>query len=365
MPCRDKRPLLFVGNFLDMHIGTRAISEDLSLRLAGAGWPVRITSRKKIKLLRLMDMLTTVWNGRAHFELALVDVYSGPAFRFAECVCWLMRRLGKPFILTLHGGNLPVFAAATGNRVPNLLGSAVQVTAPSRYLLETMKPYCSKLLLIPNPIPLGDYPVKAATTVRNAAKLVWLRAFQQTYNPQLAVDALAILRPQFPGLTLTMIGPDKGDGTLAAVRRHIRRLGLEDSIQIVGSIPKSAVPQYLSECDIFLNTTDVDNTPVSVLEAMACGLAIVSTNVGGIPYILKHEKNALLVEPRAPHQMAAAVRRLIEDESLTRRLCVNGRAAVEPFDWPAVLPQWEKLLGAIIEHSVSQAAPEKTEVAAV
>ena len=67
------------------------------------------------------------------------------------------------------------------------------------------------------------------------------------------------------------------------------------------------VPSELNEFDIFLNTTFVDNTPVSVLEAMACGLCVVSTDVGGLSFLLEHEGDALLVPPDNPKAMAAAV----------------------------------------------------------
>ncbi|MBA3257451.1 MAG: glycosyltransferase family 4 protein, partial [Pyrinomonadaceae bacterium] len=95
--------------------------------------------------------------------------------------------------------------------------------------------------------------------------------------------------------------------------------------------------------------TNVDNAPVSVLESMACGLCVVSTNVGGIPYLLKHEEDALLVPPDDAQAMAAAVRRIYSEPGLAERLSRKGRAKVEQFDWSAILPQWEALLSAVAE----------------
>src|SRR6185436_16069131 len=96
---------------------------------------------------------------------------------------------------------------------------------------------------------------------------------------------------------LTMIGPDKGDGSLQQTQRVAGERGVVNHISFVGGVPKREVPERLSHADIFLNTTNVDNTPVSVLEAMACGLCVVNTNVGGLPYLLEHEEDALLVPP--------------------------------------------------------------------
>jgi Glycosyltransferase len=94
-----------------------------------------------------------------------------------------------------------------------------------------------------------------------------------------------------------------------------------------------------------LNTSRVDNTPVSVLEAMACGLCVVSTNVGGISYLLEDGHDALLVPSNDPSAMAAAVHRILVEPSLAKHLSYNARKKSEQFDWSNILPQWEALLG--------------------
>jgi glycosyltransferase involved in cell wall biosynthesis len=103
----------------------------------------------------------------------------------------------------------------------------------------------------------------------------------------------------------------------------------------------------MNKGDIFLNTTHVDNTPVSVLEAMACGLCVVSTNVGGIPYLLEDEYDDLLVTSDDPVAMTTAVRRLLIEPGLAPRLSRNARQKAEQFDWSNILPQWEALLTSV------------------
>ena len=122
---------------------------------------------------------------------------------------------------------------------------------------------------------------------------------------------------------------------------------MADRIAWPGGVPKADVPAWLSQGDIFLNTTNADNTPVSVLEALACGLCVVSTNVGGIPYLLEHEEDALLVPPNDLEAMAAAVRRVLTEPGLAERLSRNARKKAKGFDWSVVLPQWEELLWAM------------------
>jgi glycosyltransferase involved in cell wall biosynthesis len=333
---------LFVGNYLDSSVGTRAVSEDLYKRFAAEGWSVRKTSGVSNKLLRLADMLRTAFFSREEYQTAVVDVFSGPAFRFAESVCWMLRRLNKPYVLTLHGGNLPAFARMQPARVARLLNSAAHVTTPSRYLTEQMKPYRSDLTLIPNPIKIANYPYRRRSAAR--PNLVWLRAMHQTYNPILALEAIELLVAEFPSIHLTMAGPDKGDGTAAQVQQEIVQRKLSDHVTLLGPVAKSEVPAKLAEADIFINTTNVDNTPVSVLEAMACGLCVVSTNVGGIPYLLDDEVDGLLIQPREPRALAAAIRRILTEPELAQRLSENAHRKASQFDWNEVLPQWVKLL---------------------
>jgi glycosyltransferase involved in cell wall biosynthesis len=95
---------------------------------------------------------------------------------------------------------------------------------------------------------------------------------------------------------------------------------------------------------VFLNTNRVDNAPVSVLEAAACGLPVVSTEVGGIPYLLRNEEQALLVPEGNAEAMAGAVRRLLDQPALAARLSAAGRQVAERSAWERVRPAWEEVL---------------------
>ena len=283
---------------------------------------------------------------RDDYDLAHVDVYSGPAFGWAEAVCFELRRLGKPYVLTLHGGNLPAFARRWPRRVRHLLRSAATVTTPSRFLAEQISAHADEVVLLPNAVDLASFEFRAR---RGAApRLVWLRALHGLYNPVLAVEVLARVRQRLPAAMLTMVGADKGDGALAAVEARARELGVTDRLQLVGGVPRSEVPRHLNTGDIFLNTTDADNSPVSVLEAMACGLCVVSTSVGGIPYMLTHEHDALLVPPRDAAAMADAVVRIANDRQLALRLSTAAREYAATRDWSSIIDRWEHLFREVV-----------------
>lgn len=345
-----KKPGVFiVGNFLSATPGTRGVCEDLALRLEAEGHTVITASDKRGRLELLLDMLMTTWAYRHHYAVAQVDVYSGPAFFWAEAVSRMLQWLGKPYILTLHGGNLPIFARRWPWRVRWLFASAAIVTTPSRYLHEQMKHYRTDLRLLPNPLDLRAYVFRPRAEPQ--PHLMWLRALHAIYNPSLAADVVARLQPSFSDIHVTMVGPDKGDGSLQALQQCAAALGVQNRITLPGGVPKTAVPHWLQKGDIFLNTTNVDNTPVSVIEAMACGLCVVSTNVGGIPYLLEHERDALLVPPDDAEAMAAAVTRLLTEPGLAERLSRNARQKAEQFDWSVIMPQWENILTTLATHT--------------
>lgn len=333
--------VLLVGKFSQ----SNGFCAELAERLTQTGWSTLTTSSVPGRLQRVADMVGSAWRRRREYEVAQVDVYSWDAFVWAEAVCWTLQRAGRPYVLTLHGGDLPRFTRRWPGRVRRLLQSAAAVTTPSGYLLDEMRSVRNDLRLLPNARDLGTCRVRVRS--RPEPKLVWLRRFHWLYNPEMAPEVVRRLQVEHPSVHLTMVGPDSGDGTLESTRRVAAECGVFGRISFPGGVPKEQVPAWLEQGDVFLNTTDVDNTPLSVLEAMACGLCIVSTNVGGIPYLLEHEKDALLVPPRDPEAMAAAVRRVLEEPGLAERLSRSARAKVKQFDWQVILPQWDGLLRSV------------------
>jgi glycosyltransferase involved in cell wall biosynthesis len=334
--------VLIVGNFLHSATGTFGVCEGLAAELSTAGWDVVTTSGRPRRLARLADMLTTIWRERERYAVAQVDVYSGSAFYWAEASCWLLRRIGRPYILTLHGGALPAFAARHPDRVARLLNSAAVVTTPSGYLVAELSHYRRDMILQPNPIAAAQYPFRVRRTPE--PRLLWVRAFHQIYNPIMALRVVASLQHDYPGVHLTMVGPDRGDGTREKTIAAAAELGIAGRVTLPGAVAKSSLPEVFAGHDIFLNTTNVDNTPVTVVEAMACGMCVITTSVGGVPYLVRHEEDALLVDANDAEGMSAAVRRVLNTPDVAERLSLGARQNALGRDWSILLPRWERLL---------------------
>lgn len=340
--------VLLIGTYLSKYNGTIGIGEQLAYKLPVLGIDVLISSRQKNQIARIADMLGTLFKNYRAVDVVTIDVYSGRSFIYAETVLLAARLLKKPTILVLRGGNLPLLTAQQPFRVRRLLDRAQTTVTPSKYIKSSLSEICDNIHLLPNAIEIGNYPYRLRHNP--APRLAWLRAFHNIYDPVLAAKALALIAKRYPDVRLSMFGPDKNDGSLNAVRTVVTDCGIGEHILIPGPLPKSAVPSQLGSFDIFLNTTTAESFGVSVVEAAALGMCIVTTNVGELPYIWTHDHDALLVPPNDPEAMAAAVRRILTEPGLASRLSQNARQTAEQFDWSAVLPQWESLLLDVIDR---------------
>jgi glycosyltransferase involved in cell wall biosynthesis len=334
--------VLMVAPFLSGRDGRWSYAEDLSLRLRSAGFPVRTSSPFYFRPLRLADMVGSAMGWRGAFEAAIVDVYSGRALFWAEAVAKALRARKKPFALALRGGALPDHAQREPARVRALLEAADAVVAPSPFLQEAFEHWRPGIRLIPNAIDLAEYPRRAGGPC--GPKLMWLRSFHSMYHPEMAIQVLARVLEHDPGAELTMTGMDRGDGSLQRCRHLAGELGVAGRVRFTGVVPKREVGQLLSQGHVFLNTTNVDNTPVSVLEAMACGLCVVSTDAGGVPHLVRDGEDALLVQTGDTAAMAAKVIQLLRDPDLGSRLSAAAAARAAEFGWDRVLPRWSGLL---------------------
>jgi len=333
--------IYFAGNFLSKSTGLVGVNETLAEKFSHSNWQIVTASKYKNRILRMADFLLTAFLNRKYYNFAVLEVYSFLAFRWVELLCVLLRRLDKPYILSLHGGRLPEFAQAEPVRFKNLLQSASKVTTPSILLKNTFSTIRDDIAYIPNGIDIDQYPFRLITDPE--PHLIWMRAFHAIYNPKMAINVLNLLQKKSPNSKLLMIGPDSGDGSFESVRKLIDDYRLSEKVNLTGAVPKSMIGQVLSQGNIFLNTTNYESFGISLLEAAACGLCNVTTNVGELPYLWKNESEALLVPQNDPISMSIAVQRILSEPGLAKKLSINARKKAETFDWSHILPLWEQL----------------------
>jgi len=336
-----KVKILYIGNKLLKHGMSATSIETLGPLLENEGYEIFYSSDKKNLFYRLTDMLYAVWRHRKRVKYVIIDTYSKKSFHGAVVVSVLCRLLNVKYVNILHGGDLPVRLNNSPKTTRVVFNNAYKLVAPSGYLKYEFEKLGYKPVLIPNNINIGDYIFKHRSSIK--PKILYVRSFASIYNPEMAIRVLNRLIKIYPDAELCMVGPDK-DGTLASCKNLAIHYGIEKCVRFTGVLSKQEWHKLSEEYDIFINTTNVDNTPISVIEAMALGLPVVSTNAGGLPYLLNNEEDALLIDKGSVNGMVSAIKRLIENSELTEKISLNGRKKAESFDWEKVKVLWNDLL---------------------
>ena len=332
--------LLYLGNRLSKHGFNKTTIETLGLHLEQEGFGVYYASNKKSFPFRMLDMMWSVVLYRKQVSYILIDTYSTKAFWYAFVCSQLARVLNIKYIPILHGGNLPNRLKNNPKLCQMVFANAHKNVAPSGYLKKAFESEgFTNVIYIPNSIEIEKYKFKER--IEFAPRLLWVRAFASIYNPEMAVKVLQQLQEKHPSASLTMVGPDK-DGSLKTTKDFADSIGV--AVNFTGQLAKEDWWQLASEHDIFINTTHFDNTPISVMEAMALGLPVVSTNVGGIPYLLTDKENALLVSDNDVSKMTDAICSLLEDQQKASDLTLNARHFIEQMDWNVVKEEWKRVL---------------------
>ena len=335
-----KNQLLYLGNRLSKHGLNKTTIETLGLHLEHEDFSVFYASDKKSFPFRMMDMMKAVFQYRNKVDYILIDTYSTKAFWYAFVCSQLARFFKNKYIPILHGGDLPNRLKRNPQLCRMVFANAYQNIAPSGYLKQAFESAgFANVIHIPNSIEIDKYEFKSRAEL--TPKLLWVRAFASIYNPEMAVKVLQQLQEKYPSATLTMVGPDK-DGSLQTTKDFADSIGV--AVNFTGQLAKEDWWQLASEHDIFINTTHFDNTPISVMEAMALGLPVVSTNVGGIPYLLTDKENALLVNDDDVSKMTDAICSLLEDQQKASDLALNARHFIEQMDWQVVKKEWKQIL---------------------
>jgi glycosyltransferase involved in cell wall biosynthesis len=212
------------------------------------------------------------------------------------------------------------------------------IVVPSGYLVEVFARHGLRARFIYNIVELDRFKFRE----RNPPRPVFLvsRLHEPLYNVACVLRAFAIIQSRYAEARLTVAA----DGYL---RPELERLAFEElklrNTEFIGFVPFERMPEMYDSADVYLTATNLDNMPSSITECMASGLPVVTTDAGGIPYIVTHEETCLMVGRDDPEAMADAAFRLMEEEGLAARLTRRAREESRKFEWPAVRDEWVKL----------------------
>ena len=290
-------------------------------------WVERVRFLRAV--VRLPVYVATLVKAMRGADVAHVMANSGLAWHlFAAPAIWIASLLGVPAVVNYRGGEAAAFLARRAAIVRFTLRRAAALVVPSGFLREIFARHGMAAEIVPNVVDLSEF--HPAPIVPSDLRIVVTRNLERIYDVATAIRALAIVKTHERDAAMTVAGSGPERATLEALARE---LGVADAVRFTGRLDHSKLPELYREASVALNPSRVDNTPNSLLEALASGVPIVSTDVGGVPHLVAHEKTALLVPHGNPAAMADAVLRLYHDHTLAKRLRSEGLAYVQQFAW--------------------------------
>jgi len=316
------------------------VFETLGPLLEANGHEVVSVSSHRGRLRRAGQMVATA--SRTRPDATLIHLYSGRSALLEDLVSMLQRKRSGRLIGVLAGGGFPEFEGRHPRFTRRLLRRFDRLVGPSPYLADWASSIVGvPVSIIPNPLDTSGYPFRSRSSARPL--LLWMRAYHPVYDPLTALDVIDRLRQVHADAHLTMAGPDKG--MQAAVDVEVRGRGLEDHVTVLGFVTGCEKMRLFATNDIYLNTPVVDNRPVTIVEAAASGMCIVSTDAGGIPQLVTDGRDALLAPVGDARALAAAVLQVCADPSKANSLSENAARIAAAGAPAAVRAAWSELLG--------------------
>jgi glycosyltransferase involved in cell wall biosynthesis len=244
------------------------------------------------------------------------------------------RLLGKRVVLNYRSGEADDHLRRWGPLVHPWLRHVDVIVVPSEYLRGVFARHGYLTRVIRNVVDTSRFRYRDRSPLR--PRLLSTRNLEPYYRVDTTLRAFALLRARYPDATLTVAGY----GSQAGALRRLAGALAGGAVRFVGRVEREDVPALYDEADIFVNASVLDNQPVSVLEALAAGLPVVSTGAGDIPAMVRHGDTGLLIPPKNPAALADAVTDLLERPARALALARRGRQLIGTFAWPGVRQAW-------------------------
>jgi glycosyltransferase involved in cell wall biosynthesis len=247
------------------------------------------------------------------------------------------RMSGKKIVLNYHSGEAEDHLRRWRRSVSRTLRLVDEIAVPSGYLVDIFKRFGLHARAIFNFVDTERFRFRERAPLRPV--FLSNRNLEPLYNIGCTLRAFSLIQQRFPEARLLIAG----DGRQ---RVELERLATDLSLrntEFIGRVAPERMSELYDAADIYLNSSIIDNMPISIIEAFASGTPVVTTDAGGIPYIVTDEETGLLVPSDDYRQMAQKAIRLLEDSELASKLAQNGREECRKYSWDSVRDAWLKL----------------------
>lgn len=297
-------------------------------------------------LFRLVPHLLRLWKMAGRVQVIHIMANSGWAWHlFAAPAIWIGYAHRTPVVVNYRGGEAGTFLAEQAGIIRWSIKRAALVVVPSGFLERVFAEHGIATTIVQNIINLERFqPVERAASEPH---LIVTRNLEEIYDIATALRAFAQVRKKHQRARLTVAGSGPLHASLQALAAE---LGVAEVVTFTGRLDNERIASLYQSADLLLNSSLVDNMPISLLEAMASGVPIVSTNVGGIPHLVTDGQTALLVPPADPNAMARAALQVLGEPELAGRMRAAGLRAAQNYTWERVRP----LLFAAYESAIGR-----------
>ncbi len=288
------------------------------------------------------------------FDVVHVFSASYLSFLLAPAPAILIARLfGRPVLLNYHSGEAEDHLRRWPRTALPIVRLADRIVVPSDYLVSVFAKFGFQADRISNTVDLARFQFHARRLLKPV--LLSNRNLERHYNVECILRAFALIQRQIPDATLIVAG-DGGE------RHRLRALAgslTPGKVEFVGAVAPENMPALYDRADIFVNASDVDNQPLSIIEAFASGTAVVTSDAGGIPDMVTDGVTGLMVSRGDYQALADRVIRLLRDEKLATDIAARARDECRRYGWIAVSGKW---LGLYRELAGKKTAPQPRRV---
>lgn len=301
-------------------------------------WVGRIKGLRAV--FRLLPYLINLWQSANKVQVFHIMANSGWSWHlFAAPAIWIAKIKKKPVIINYRGGEADAFFEKNFSWVKPSLSQVNAIIVPSGFLEAVFSKRGFPTSIVPNIIDLSRFSVEKNSKVKSRIdfpNILVARNLELIYDNATALRAFSIVIKKLPTSRLTITG----SGTeLQTLENLVSELGLQDSVIFTGRVNNNEMAELYQNSDVMVNPSLVDNMPISVLEALASGVPVVSTNVGGVPYMVEHGKTALLVPVQDPSAMAEAILMILTNPDKAQQIRSAGLNVVQNYTWKKVRNQ--------------------------
>lgn len=245
----------------------------------------------------------------------------------AVCVARLSK---KRIILNYHSGEAEDHLKKWKYSIRFALKSVDMLVVPSEYLKDIFQRYGYTAHVIPNIVDFEQFTYRERTSVN--PRFISTRNLEPLYRVADTIRAFSQIQKEYPEASLDLVGTGS---ELESLKAFVKEYQLRN-VTFSGRVEREKIPLHLDQADIFLNSSRIDNQPISILEAFASGLPVITTPAGGIPDLVQNGVTGLLVESGKPHELAEKAIMLLKQPEYATKITKNALEQCHKYHWRVV-----------------------------